>query len=257
MLPTAQHISQVTALKYGDLATAGWGPRLRERFGYFTPDDWYEATVWNLVRPESDWLDVGCGRDIFPSNAAAARLLAERCHSLTGLDPSDNIDENPFLHHRAKCLLQDFQAPQPFDLVTLRMVVEHITAPQEAAAALGRLTRPGGHVVIYTVHKYSPVSLVSAVTPLSFHHRMKALLWEGEEKDTFPTAYRMNTRSRLAGLMREAGFAEASFRSLPDTRTTNRFRALNTLELGLWRTLRAVGLGYPENCLLGVYRRDG
>ena len=250
-------IAQIVALKYGDLAKGGWGPRLRDRFGYFTPDDLYEAMVWSLVGPGTDWLDVGCGSEIFPQNPAAARILADRCASLTGLDPSDNIDSNPYLHHRAKCMLEAFEAPQGFDLVTLRMVVEHITQPEAAVAALARLCRAGGQVVIYTVDKWSPVSLVSALTPMSFHHRMKALLWKGEEKDTFPTAYLMNTRRRLGDLMSDAGFTEASFRVLPDTRTTNRFRVLNTVELGLWRGLRALGIDYPEKCLMGVYRRLG
>ncbi len=253
----SDQLAKVTALKYGDLTQAGWGPRLRDRFGYFTPDDLYEAKVWSLVRPETDWLDVGCGRDIFPSNQAAARLLADRCASLTGLDPSDNIDDNPYLDHRAKCMLEAFDAPQGFDLITLRMVVEHITQPEAATAALARLCRPGGHVVIYTVDKWSPVSMVSALTPIAFHHRMKALLWHGEEKDTFPTAYLMNTRRRLDRLMSAAGFAEESFQALPDTRTTLRFKLLNTLELSLWRGLRAIGIDYPEKCLLGVYRRQG
>src|SRR4028119_1955916 len=68
MLATQDQVSALSAIKYGNLEDAGWGPRLRDRMGYFTPDDWYEATVWNLVGPTTDWLDVGCGRDLFPSN---------------------------------------------------------------------------------------------------------------------------------------------------------------------------------------------
>lgn len=253
MLATRDHVTALSAIKYGNLEEAGWGPRLRDRMGYFTPDDWYEATVWNLVGPTTTWLDVGCGRDLFPSNPQGARLLADKCRSLTGLDPSDNIDENVFVHHRAKCMLEEFEAPEPFDLITLRMVVEHIAAPEEATAALARLCKPGGHVVIYTVDKWSPVSMVSAVTPMGFHHWMKSLLWQGDEKDTFPTKYLMNTRARLTALMSAAGFAEAAFQTLPDTRTTNRFRLLNALELTAWRGLRAIGLEYPEKCIMGIY----
>lgn len=257
MLATKEHVSALSALKYGNLQEGGWGPRLRERMGYHTPDDWYEATVWNLVGPTTDWLDVGCGSALFPSNVAASRALADRCHSLTGLDPSDNIDDNPYLHHRAKCMLEEFDAPQPFDLITLRMVVEHIVNPEAAVAALARLCKPGGHVVIYTVDKWSPASMVAAATPMAFHHWMKRLLWQGEEKDTFPTEYRMNTRGRLTGLMSSAGFSEAGFQTLSDTRATARFKMLNTLELVAWRSLNAIGLDYPERCLMGVYRRQG
>ena len=252
---TQAQVADVAAEKYGDLAAGGWGPRLRHRFGYFTPDDWYEAMLASLVGAETDWLDVGCGREILPFSPAGSRALAGRCRSLTGVDPSDNIDENPYLQHRHQCTLEAFAADEGFDLVTLRMVVEHITAPGAAAAALGRLCRPGGRVLIYTVDKWSPVSLVSAMTPLRFHHLVKRFLWGGDEKDTFPTAYLMNTRRGLASLMAGAGFVEEDFRTLGDTRATNRFRVLNTAELLLWRGLRALRLDYPEKCLLGVYRR--
>jgi len=254
---TPDQLRRVASVKYGKLAEGGWGPRLRARFGHYTPDDWYEALLDSLVGPATRWLDVGCGREILPFSPAGAASLSQRCASLTGLDPSDNIDDNPYVHHRAKCMLEDFAPEQKFDLVTLRMVVEHITAPQSAAAALSRLCAAGGLVVIYTVDKYSPVSLVSAFTPMSVHHAIKYWLWRSEERDTFPTAYLMNTRASLRALMSEHGFAEAAFFTLSDTRTTNRFFLLNVIELSLWRVLRALALNYPEKCLMGVYRKVG
>jgi 2-polyprenyl-3-methyl-5-hydroxy-6-metoxy-1,4-benzoquinol methylase len=255
MFVTEADLSAVAQAKYGDLAEAGWGPRLRKRFGYYTPDDYYEAALNNLAGPETRWLDVGCGREILPFSPVASRALSVRVKSLTGVDPSDNIDDNPYLHHRAKCMLEDFQSDEPFDLISLRMVVEHVTNPEAAVGALARLCRSGGRVLIYTVDKHSPVSLVSAATPMAFHHRVKGFLWGGDERDTFPTAYLMNTRRRLASLMSAAGFEEEHFCILSDTRSTNRFYALNVVELALWRALRAVGLDYPEKCLLGVYRK--
>ena len=246
----------LAALKYGDLAAGGWAPRLRHRFGYYTPDDWYEACVWALVTPETDWLDVGCGRALFPSNWPAARVLAARSKSLTGLDPSDNIDENPLVQHRAKCMLEEFETDRRFDLITLRMVAEHIAKPESAVAALAGLLKPGGRVVIYTVNKWSPVSLVSAATPMSVHHAVKSVLWGGEEKDTFPTEYRMNTRATLRGLFGAAGFSEEHFTYLSDTRSSGGYRWANAIELSLWRVCDAVGVPYPENCLLGIYLRQ-
>lgn len=253
--PSQTDLAALAALKYGELAAGGWAPRLRHRFGYFTPDDWYEACVWNLVGPETNWLDVGCGRALFPSNDAAARVLAARCKSLTGLDPSDNIDENPYVHHRAKCALEDFSTADDFDLITLRMVAEHVTDAGGAVAALARLARPGGHVVIYTVNKWSPVSLIAAATPMSVHHAVKSVLWGGEERDNFPTAYKMNTRGALRTLFSSVGLDEVLFSYLSDTRATGRWFVSNVVELSLWRVLRSVGVTYPENCLLGVYRR--
>lgn len=241
--------------KYGDLAAGGWSPRLRKRFGYLSPDDRYEMHVADTVTAGTDWLDVGCGRLLFPGNMGLAAQLAARCRSLGGIDPSPNIQENTLLQHRAQCSLEAYAPDRQFDLITMRMVVEHISDPDAAVAALGRLTRPGGKVVIYTVNKWSPVSLASAATPTAVHLAAKRILWGGEDRDTFPTAYKMNTRSALQRLMAANNFSEAAFDYLPDTRTLAQFRAGAWAELALWRSLRTMGIMYPENCLLGTYVR--
>ncbi len=249
-------IEQVLAAKYGPADKRGWGPKLRERFGYRTPDDWYEALVFDRVTAETTWLDVGCGRSIFPHNPHLAELLARRCRRLVGIDPGDNVRDNPFLHDRAQCLLQDFRTDERFDVITARMVVEHIADPPAAAAALARLAKPGGLLVVYTVEKLSPVTLLSAVTPLGFHHAVKKVLWEAEERDTFPTVYKMNSRRELRALFEPAGFREASFCHLDDCRAFGRWRSLNAMELAARRCFNAVGLRYPDACILATYRRE-
>ena len=91
---------------------------------------------------------------------------------------------------------------------------------------------------------------------MALRHRIKRILWRTNEKDTFPTCFRMNTRWRLARLMADAGFSEDSFQYLDDCRTTSRFRLLQYGELQLRRLCHMLGMRYPENCLLGVYRRN-
>ena len=257
MEPTDQDLHALFARKYGAGPALGRGPRMRLRFHYFTPDDMYEATVARLVTPGCAWLDVGCGRDLLPGNEPLARELAARCGRLTGVDPSDNIEENPLLHERAKVPFEDFQSSQRFDLVTFRMVVEHVERPAAVMEALVRLVKPGGRVVVYTVNKWSPVPVVARVVPFQAHHAFKAFLWRTEERDTFPVAYVMNTRGQLKRLFHGAGFEEMRFSYLDDCRTFARFPILNRAELTLRTLLRKCALPYPENCLLGVYERRG
>jgi SAM-dependent methyltransferase len=242
-------------LKHGDPVNMGPAPRRRAALGYFTPDDVYEGLVAHLVREGSAWIDVGGGRDLFPGNPELARLLARRCRRLVGVDPSANIDENPFVHERARCAIEDYRDAEAFDLATLRMVAEHIDRPAAAVAALARLVRPGGTVVVYTINRWSPVPVLTALVPFRLHHAFKRVLWQTEEKDTFPVAYRLNTRSSLARYFRAGGFRERCFAYLDDCRTLHRFPAFNYLELLLWRVLNRVGTRYPETCLLGVYER--
>lgn len=227
---------------------------MRVQFGYKTPDDWYEAFLFECVDSETKWLDVGCGRFLFPSNRRGARVLASRCKLLMGLDPSDNIDENPYVHERAKCQIDELVTERKFDLITLRMVAEHIQKPDEAVRALSRLLTPQGRIVIYTIYRWSPVSLISAATPMSVHHAVKGWLWRTEEKDTFPIAYKMNTRRALKRLFADVGLREEYFAYLDDCRSLQRWKMTNFLELSVWKALNAVGAHYPEVCILASFR---
>lgn len=228
---------------------------MRRALGYFTPDECYEALVKKLVRAGSAWLDVGSGRHIFPSNRSLAAQLAAHCTELVGVDPDAAIDENPIIRHRVKLPIEEYRTEKVFDVITMRMVAEHITRPDLVLQSLARLTKRGGSVVVYTVNKWSPITLASWLTPFWLHHPMKRLLWRSEERDTFPVRYSMNTRKRLADLFESHGFREAYFAYLDDCRTLSRFKALQFCELVAWRTGRGLGIRYPENCLLGVYER--
>lgn len=254
--PSDTALRKLFRLKYGDEISTGWGPAMRLRAKYFNPDDHYEAMVDGLVTPETSWLDVGCGRRVFPSNRALARQLSERCRLLVGLDPDITIEENPFVHERVRSSLEAY-APgdRRFDLVTARMVAEHVEAPAAFAAALARCLRPGGLAVIYTVDARSPVPILTRVVPFALHHTLKRLIWDVERRDTFPTRFRMNSRLRLKAIMTRAGFDEALFLRLDDCRTFSSFRMLLRLELALRTALHRLGIGHPEACLLGVYRR--
>jgi hypothetical protein len=135
------------------------------------------------------------------------------------------------------------------------MVVEHVTHPEDFVAALARLVKPGGKAVVFTVNRFSPLTLLSRWLPFRWHYPIKRLFWGGNEKDTFPVHYRMNSRAELRRLFHDAGFEECLFCQLDDLSSFSRFRRLNYLELYLWRALGWIGLHYPENCLMGVYRR--
>lgn len=253
MRASAASIEELLRLKYGPVDQQSWGPRLRAKFDYITPDDEYEALLLDLVCPATEWLDVGCGRNIIHCKAAAEQLAA-RCRRLVGIDPSENILENTLVHERAQCMLEDYRTEQPFDLITLKMVAEHITDPEGAVGAMRRLLRGGGRVVIYTVWKWAPVSIIAATTPMWVHHRAKAVLFGSAERDSFPVAYRMNTRRELESLFSANGFREESFRYLDDCRSLQRWRFANAAELTLRRGLNALGLRYPETCILATYR---
>lgn len=255
--PGRPELMAVFDRKYRRTATLGWGPKLRLDFDYFNPDDYYEAIVARLVQKQTRWVDIGCGRDVFPSNPDLARELAERCEFLFGIDPDPNIRDNALVDERFEGIVEDCVTDHRFDLITLRMVAEHIVDPERSVAKLAELARPGGLVVIYTPNKWAPVSLVAAMVPNQFHYSIKRIFWGGEERDTFPTAFKMNTRETLRRHFSNNNMHEVFFAYLDDCRSTNNFRMLNYMELSIQRALRSVGAKYPENCLLGIYCKQG
>ncbi len=255
VLPSAADLAKLFALKYGDPTTTGPNPRRRHAHNYFLPADVYEATVANAVFPGCAWLDVGGGASPFPDNPKLASELAARTGRFVGVDPSANVFDNPYTHEKHQAFIEDYTAPAPFDLATLRMVAEHVTSPTAVINALARLVKPGGLAIVFTVDLWSPITVVSRAVPFDLHYPVKKLLWGGEEKDTFPTAYRMNTRRDLKRLFARGGFCESEFAWVDDCSALSRFPLLNTVELVTRNALRKVALRYPECNLLGVYRR--
>jgi SAM-dependent methyltransferase len=247
-------VQTIARMRLPESGPTGWGVRMQQRFNYHSPDEWYEAVLLSLVSPQIDWLDVGCGHELFPANRKLSQLLSARCR-ITGVDPDPAIHRNPWLRERHQCRLDEFATEQQFDLISMRMVAEHIADPDAAVAKLGALTRLGGRVVVYTVSKWSPVSLLAAMTPTWVHARIKRAAWNTPDDDTFPTVFKMNTRRDLDRVFGRHGFFEENFARLNDTRTLGGWRATAFAELLAERALRAIWLPYPEACILGVYRR--
>lgn len=253
--PDHEELVEIFKQKYGPIDQLGWSPALRWKFDYFNPDDVYEALMAKLVNEQTTWLDVGCGRNIFPSNHKLSRELADRSQLLVGIDPDTTLEENPYVHEKVLTPMEDFSDGRQFNLVTMRMVAEHVADPENLLASLTRVTAPGGLVMVYTVYKYSPVPLITNLVPFGLHNPAKRILWNTEPEDTFPTCFRMNTRQTLADVFGRNGFSEALFLTLDDCRTFSGFKPLAYGELLLRKMFNSVGLRYPEYCLLGVYRK--
>jgi 2-polyprenyl-3-methyl-5-hydroxy-6-metoxy-1,4-benzoquinol methylase len=192
---------------------------------------------------------------VFPTFPELADMLAKRAGYLYGIDPDDNIAENPFLSEAFQGIVEDCPTTRTFDLVTMRMVAEHVVDPPRCLARIARMLKPSGRLVIYTPHKWAPMSVVASVMPFALHNPFKRILWNTESRDTFPTQYKMNTRKELLTHCSAVGLIEAHYQRLDDLRITNAYRWLNGMELSLRRLTRAMGVGYPEACILAVYQK--
>jgi 2-polyprenyl-3-methyl-5-hydroxy-6-metoxy-1,4-benzoquinol methylase len=254
----ALHAEDIDAMyegKFGVKEKVGWHPRLCREMNYYSPDIYYEALVAKLVFPGCRWLDVGCGRDVFPNNPDLARFLSDRAGFLYGIDPDDNVKSNEFVDDYFHGSAEECTAEGDFDVATLRMVAEHIDNPEAAMMSIGRMLAPGGVVVIYTPYKWAPMSILAKLSPMAVHNFFKRILWATEERDTFPVRYRMNTRHALQDLLVRLGYVEVLFEYLEDCRTFAASPLLVRSEIALKNALNKFNLRYPEACLLAVYRK--
>ena len=174
---------------------------------------------------------------------------------LVAVDPSENVLGNPYAHRVEQKFIEDFHCDDRFDLATLRMVAEHVEDPDSVARTLSRFVIRGGRVIIFTVSLWAPITIISRIVPFSLHFKIKRLVWGGEDRDTFPACYRMNSRKTLRELFENNGFEEESFAALDDLSATVRFDSMHLIDIMIWKGLNAFGIPYPEKCLLGVYRK--
>lgn len=102
-------------------------------------------------------LDVGCGGGLLAEslNRAGARV--------TGIDLAPAMIDAARQHASDAQLPIDYRVesaealaavePQSFDVVTCMEMLEHVPEPAATLGSLARLTRPGGHVFVSTLHR--------------------------------------------------------------------------------------------------------
>jgi SAM-dependent methyltransferase len=121
-----------------------------------------------------------------------------------GLTPNRNI----------KTLLQGSLYHLPFsdntlDLITCRMVVEHLDHPAEAFAEIARCLRPGGAFIVITPNLLNYAifgnALATKVMPEKVRLRIVHAFDSRANEDIFPVCYKANTMPRLLELLNFSG----------------------------------------------------
>ena len=174
---------------------------------------------------------------------------------MQGVDPDPNVHDNPYISEAFQGLIEELETSHKFNLVTLRMVAEHVERPDLVVSKLASLLKPGGLAVIFTPTKWAPISVVARLVPFRLHHPIKRWLWGVQPRDTFPVKFRMNSRRALRECFDKAGMKECLFMRLDDCRAFARFRWLSRLELQTRTALSCLNLPYPEACILAAYNR--
>jgi SAM-dependent methyltransferase len=197
------------------------------RFGGYTDLDdtvLFYTRINTLLRPGNVVVDIGCGRGRHRDDPISwrreLRIFKGKCDRVIGIDVDPEARSNPFLDEFH--LLEGSRAAFPLidasaDICFADFVVEHVIDPVSFFSECHRVLKPGGHLCIRTTNALSYLGLASQLIPNRLHTKVLEWVQPGRQsKDVFPTAYKANTRRRLARLLRTAGFDACVYAHEPE-----------------------------------------
>ncbi len=166
----------------------------------------FEEKAHALVNTSTVLLDAGCGRTA--PVLAKFRGQAER---LVGVDLVEFKDVPDDIEtHNAD--LANIPLPSgSVDLIISRSVFEHLTEPDLVYREMARILKPGGKVLFLTANMWDYGTLIAKCIPNRWHGRIVKKTEGRDEIDTFPTAYKTNTRQAVNRLAANSGFDVSSF----------------------------------------------
>jgi SAM-dependent methyltransferase len=169
----------------------------------------YASLISQHLSPHTVWLDAGCGSRLLEEDMDPLESwLASHCKTIVGMDLSATFNRN------IKSLVRGSVYDLPFaenslDLITCRMVVEHLAQPRHAFAESARCLRPGGALVVITPHLLNYGILGNAVATKLLPDKLRLRIVRASdsraEEDIFPVRYKANTMPRLVQSLNASG----------------------------------------------------
>jgi SAM-dependent methyltransferase len=154
-------------------------------------------------------LDAGCGRSV-----PVLRKYLGRVDRLIGVELVEFTDVPSGIETYNVNLGELPLEDSSVDAIMSRSVFEHLTDPGAVYREFARVLRPGGRVVFLTANMWDYGTLVARLVPNHMHGRIVKAVEGREEEDTFPTAYKTNTRADVDRLAAAADLRVEGFEYL-------------------------------------------
>lgn len=172
----------------------------------------YARLVADHVTPQARVLDAGCGR------GGVIESYWHEVKQAVGLDADlASLKEHRCLEQRVRGDLAWLPFPAAcFDLILCSWLMEHLVRPEAVFAEVGRVLKPGGHLVLLAPNAWNYVTIVQRLVPKRLQRCLTRTVYGREDKDTFPLAYRANTRRALDSMFKRVGLANEEFHFVGD-----------------------------------------
>lgn len=184
--------------------------QLLKRFyrGAVHPYRRFEAEVERMIQAGGIevLLDAGSGRTV-----PVLRKYLGRVPRLIGVDLVEFTDVPEGIETHVSDLARLPLGDSSVDLIISRSVFEHLTEPEQVYREFARVLRPGGRLLFLTANMWDYGTLVARLVPNRFHARIVKAVEGRAEEDTFPTAYKTNTRGDVDRLARGSGLNVLDF----------------------------------------------
>lgn len=170
------------------------------------PYRYFDRKVSSLLTIDSVLLDAGCGRTV-----PVLRTYIGQAKRLIGVEIVEFTDVPDGIETHTGDLANLPLDSSSVDLIMSRSVFEHLQDPESIYREFGRVLKPGGSVVFLTANMWDYGTLVARMVPNRFHAKIIKKIEGRAEEDTFPTAYKTNTRKDVDRLASAAGLEISSF----------------------------------------------
>ena len=190
------------------MALSPWAERLADK--YFGEDVHpyriFEDAVHRLLTPDKVLMDAGCGY-----GAPVLQKFRGKARELIGVDVVNFDRVVPGITLLNRDIVDTGIPSSSVDVVMSRSVMEHVVDPMSTYAEMSRILRPGGHFIFLTGNMWDYAAMIAMLVPNRFHPWIVAKTQGRAERDTFPVAYKTNTRRAVTRFAEGAGFEVTSF----------------------------------------------
>lgn len=208
---------------------------------YESKNSLYKEIVEQYLFPSAVLLDTGCG-----SGKETPLDYSQRVRLAIGVDISKSVLENNNFHQKIIANVEQIPLENNYaNIILCQELIEHLLNPDKFFREVSRILRKSGIFIMMTPNLWGWRSLISRLTPYSFHRRMNKQLYDIEDADVFPTYYRANTLFTVQRLLKKYGmkmvkceFFEPSPRTLTFSAVTTYGEIMYTKLIRKYRCLR-------------------